>query len=162
MDEPVAKPKGVPILVAITPDEIEMVEIPGQEHIDKADRTLLHLKPMKFSETRGLSKFMAAASAYSNQIVAAQAGKKSFMEVIVDPEFVDATVGVRGKPKGLVGWTNFKDKHGNEIEFDEKTYLDQMHTSLIFFAAMRIFNMNMLGTEKKNLSTGGIGSDGVK
>jgi len=138
------------MVVANSPNDIEDVVLPTD---DPEDPTIFEMRFLKHQEQRNLDRFIEAATAYSDAITGAMAKKKSFEELMVSTDFIEATIGKPGKPIALVGWRNFKNADGEEIEFNKSTYLDYLPGDVKLFLAMHVFSRNRLGVASKKSSS---------
>jgi|GEM_PF-6769196 len=71
------------------------------------------------------------------------------VNIAVDYKFIEACLGTPGKPKGLIGWRNWIDAEGNEIEYDSKTYLDILPGDILVALSMKVYDLNTPSQEVK-------------
>ena len=52
--------------------------------------------------------------------------ESELQDITIEPGFVEAMLGVNGKPGCLKGWRNLRWADGREVEYDEDNYLDTL------------------------------------
>jgi hypothetical protein len=131
-------------VVAITPGKPIEYVLPMQLELPPEKQTVFLLGALDYKSRATLMQYTTEMAGIEKAYEESKLAGAEQMKIIMSAGFMEAALGTLGHPKGLIGWKNFKDQNGDEVEFNPDDFLNRLMPDYLLYLTMAVYQSQFL------------------